>query len=227
MLEIHLSSHSLRSPRQLSRGVTDPGMSLVASRLRVLVRSLAAVLLVGTFHSAQAQFSEFQIKAERICSFARFVEWPSRKFVSPGSPFVIGVFGTDAISDFLREALQNRQIKDRQVVIKHIQTKEELSGCHVLFISRSERDRLSSVLGAVRREGVLTVGETDNFLDRGGIINLVNIGGSIRFQVNLSAAKRERLTISSKLLQLAIPENVDPSSSAAARYFSSTSIEEE
>lgn len=201
-------------------------MLMAPSRLCALARSLTVVLLFGSLSPVQAQFSEFQIKAERICSFARFVEWPSRKFVSPDSPFVIGVFGTDAISDFLREALQNRRIKDRTVVIKHILAKEELSGCHVLFVSRSERDRLSSVLGAVRREGVLTVGETDNFLDRGGIINLVNIGGTIRFQVNLSAARRERLTISSKLLQLAIPENLDPSSPAAARYFSSTLIEE-
>src|SRR4051812_18108133 len=119
-------------------------MPLVSTRLSGQARSLAAVLLIGLFHPAQAQFSEFQIKAERICSFARFVEWPSRKFVSPDSPFVIGVFGTDAISDFLREALQNRLIKDRPVVIKHILAKQELSGCHVLFISRSERDRLSS-----------------------------------------------------------------------------------
>lgn len=201
-------------------------MSLVPPRLSGLARSLVAVLLIGLLYPARAQFSEFQIKAERICSFARFVEWPSRKFVSPDSPFVIGVFGTDAISDFLREALQNRRIKDRPVVIKHIQARQELSGCHVLFISRSERERLSSILGEVRREGVLTVGETDNFLDRGGIINLVNIGGTIRFQVNLSAAKRERLAVSSKLLQLAIPENMDPSSPAAARYFSNTSLEE-
>jgi hypothetical protein len=201
-------------------------MPLVFNRLSGQTRALAAVLLIGLLYPARAQFSEFQIKAERICSFARFVEWPSRKFVSPDSPFVIGVFGTDAISDFLREALQNRRIKDRPVVIKHILAKQELSGCHVLFISRSERDRLSPILGEVRREGVLTVGETDNFLDRGGIINLVNIGGMIRFQVNLSAAKRERLAISSKLLQLAIPENMDPSSPAAARYFSNTSLEE-
>lgn len=202
-------------------------MALVSAHSAGFFCSLTVLLLLWALPPAHAQLSEYQTKAERICSFARFVDWPAKKFISPNAPFVIGVFGTDAISDYLREALQNRRIKDRPVVIKHILAKEELSGCHVLFISRSERERLSSILGVVRREGVLTVGETDNFLDRGGIINLVNIGGTIRFQVNRSAARRERLTISSKLLQLAIPEDVDPSDPAAARYFGSTAIADE
>ena len=147
---------------------------------------------------------DYQIKAERICSFARFIEWPSRRFTSSDAPFVIGVYGEDQISDLLREAIQGRRIKNRAVVIRHILAKQELPSCHVLFVSRSERDRLPEVLREVRREGVLTVGETENFLSRGGVINLFVADNTVRFEMSRDAARRERLTVSSKLLQLTI-----------------------
>jgi hypothetical protein len=50
---------------------------------------------------------------------------------------------------------------------------------------------------------VLTVGETDNFAAEGGIINFKIEAGSVRVQINLEAARRQQLRISSKLLSLA------------------------
>ncbi|HSI11930.1 MAG TPA: YfiR family protein [Chthoniobacter sp.] len=151
------------------------------------------------------EMREFQRKAEFISSFAKFVEWPARKFPQADTPFVIGVFGTDNISSLLQEMIQDRQIKGRPAVIKRLMNKEELRACHVLFVSRSERDRLGPILGEVRRENVLTVGECDNFLAKGGIVNFVTVGGQVRFQISTEAAAREKLTVSSKLLQLAVP----------------------
>jgi hypothetical protein len=145
------------------------------------------------------------------------VEWPAKRFPLPDSPFVIGVFGADGVSDLLREAIQNRRIKDREVVIRHLSVKEEIRSCHVLFVSRSERDRLGPVLGEARRESTLTVGESDNFLAKGGVINFLNVNGAVRFQISPAAASRERLKVSSKLLQLAIPADADPATFAGAR----------
>jgi hypothetical protein len=148
---------------------------------------------------------DYQKKAEFIASFTRFVEWPERKFAIPDAPFVIAVYGADNISSLIQEAFQERQVKGRPVVVKHLLNKQELRGCHMLFVSRSEKDRLGPILGEVRRENVLTVGESENFLGKGGVINFVSVGGAVRFQINPDAAAREKLTISSKLRQLAIP----------------------
>ncbi|MDR3402763.1 MAG: YfiR family protein [Chthoniobacter sp.] len=168
---------------------------------------VAGLFLAAATALAQGpgEMREFQKKAEFINSFTRFVDWPARKFMQPDSPFVIGVYGTDNISALLQESIQDRQIKGRPAVIKHLLNKEELRACHVLFISRSERDRLGPILGEVRKENVLTVGECDGFLDKGGIINFVTVGGQVRFQISTVATAREKLTVSSKLLQLALP----------------------
>jgi hypothetical protein len=167
----------------------------------------AGVVVAASLAPAQSpgDLREFQKKAELINSFTRFVDWPARKFTQPDSPFVIGVYGTDNISSLLQESIQDRQIKGHPVVVKHLLNKEELRACHVLFISRSERDRLGPILAEVRRENVLTVGESDNFFDRGGIIKFIVLGGQIRFQINTANAEREKLVVSSKLLQFAVP----------------------
>lgn len=163
-------------------------------------------MIAGIVVPAQAQEAgEYQRKAALICTMLRSVTWPARRFGEPDSPIVIGIYGSDMISDFLREAIQDRRFQDRPVLIKRYTRREELAGCHLLFVSRSERDKMSAILAEVRREYVLTVGETDNFLKSGGVVNFVNVEGVLRYQINGSAAKRERLMINGKLLQFALP----------------------
>jgi hypothetical protein len=50
---------------------------------------------------------------------------------------------------------------------------------------------------------VLTVGESDQFTDQGGVINFVEKQGKIRLEINLAAARLANLQISSKLLSVA------------------------
>ena len=147
--------------------------------------------------------SEYQTKAGQIYSFTKFIDWPPKKFASAEAPFVIGVYGADDITEFLRESFQTRRIKDRPVEIRHLTTKAELASCHLVFVSRSERDRLGSVLYTLRHENILSVGECDNFLKSGGVINFLSVEGAVRFQINLVAASRESLKVSSKLLPIA------------------------
>ena len=154
--------------------------------------------------------SEYQTKAAQIYSFTKFIDWPAKKFPSAESPFIIGVYGSDEITDFLRESFQSRRIKDRPVEIRHLTNKAELVGCHLVFVSRSERDRLGSVLYEMRHEGILSVGESDNFLKSGGVISFINVEGTTRFQIDLGAASRERLKVSSKLLPISYSANGAP-----------------
>jgi hypothetical protein len=50
---------------------------------------------------------------------------------------------------------------------------------------------------------ILTVGEDDDFLQKGGIINLDLKDSKIHLEVNLKAARQVNLEISSRLLSVA------------------------
>ena len=75
--------------------------------------------------------------------------------------------------------------------------------CKILFIAASERRRMPAVLASVAAAGLLTVGDTTDFSAQGGIIGLQVDGERIRLKVNLTAADKAKLRISSRVLSLA------------------------
>lgn len=80
---------------------------------------------------------------------------------------------------------------------------EEWRGCHILFIPAEEAERVDGVLRAVALAPVLTVSDSPDFARSGGMIGLKQRGGRIRFDINLGAARRAGLNLSSRLLKLA------------------------
>ena len=182
-------------------------MPAVRQTLRRLLS--VALLIVACPGSARADgpeaVGEYQRKAQLICSFIRWVRWPEKKFAAPDSPIVIGIYGTDSISETLTEMIRDRRFEGRPVFIKRITVREELRKCHILFVSNSERDRLDFVLREVRRENVLTVGESRDFISRGGVVDFVNTGGSWGYQFSKGNADREDLKINTFILSYAVP----------------------
>jgi hypothetical protein len=55
----------------------------------------------------------------------------------------------------------------------------------------------------IKKLPILTVGESDDFLDHGGMFNLFFEDKQLRFEVNPATAENAKLTVSSKLLRLA------------------------
>ncbi len=94
-------------------------------------------------------------------------------------------------------------VHDRRIEIRWIRKPQELSACQILFVSHSEQKRYAQALDAVRGQTILTVGETPGFLDAGGILSFSGQQGTIQFDVNLEAASKAHLKISSRLLALA------------------------
>lgn len=56
---------------------------------------------------------------------------------------------------------------------------------HVLFIGRDEIRRLRGLLKGLKKQPVVTVRETENFVDQGGMIGFCIEGNNIRFEINL------------------------------------------
>jgi hypothetical protein len=85
------------------------------------------------------------------------------------------------------------------LVINEVQ---EIPGCNAIFLSRDQARRQTSILRSIAGTGILTVGETSNFLSEGGMIRFHVDEGKIRFDINLDAAESSHLQISSRLLLL-------------------------
>ena len=91
----------------------------------------------------------------------------------------------------------------RPMRVERYQRVDEITTCHVLFISRSEESRLGQILASLKDRHILIVGDSDDFIQRAGMIQLATSQGKIHLRINVNAAKTSNLTISSKLLRSA------------------------
>jgi hypothetical protein len=161
------------------------------------------VILVSEALPQPKTASEYEIKAAFLYNFGKFVSWPAEDLKDSGKPFVVCILGQDPFGPLMDQMVLGKPVQDRQLAVRRPRTAAETSGCNILFISQSEQEKVSAVLQALDARSVLTVSEVDQFLEHGGIINFRNDQNRIRFDINVTAAERGNLKISSQLLKLA------------------------
>lgn len=174
------------------------------ARFRGAGRWAMAFMAGAALASAQeSRMAEYQIKAVFLFNFAHFVEWPADAFPSPQAPLIIGVLGADPFGPYLAQAISGETANRRSLVLQHFREVEDITACHILYISSSESPRLDRVLSALKGRSILTVGEEDGFVRRGGVVRFRTENNKIRFSISLDSARDARLSISSKLLRTA------------------------
>jgi YfiR/HmsC-like len=150
-----------------------------------------------------AQSPEYLIKAAYLYNFAMFVEWPSDAFARTDSPIVIGVVGSDPFGKALDSTVQNKRINKRPLIVERLHWNQDLKRCHILFVSASETARIAELAERLNGRSVLIVGDTPDLASRGATINFAIEDNRVRFEINVRSARRARLNVSSKLLNLA------------------------
>jgi len=172
-----------------------------ARRARITAVVLLFLCGAGTLEVAYAAPTAAEVEAVFLFNFSEFVDWPPQAFSDPGAPIVIGVLGSDPFGAALDDVVRGEKVNGRALVVRRFDHMEDLAGCQILFISRSERAKLQPILQAVKGRSVLTVSDLDNFAVEGGVIGFVMAENKIRLRINLQAAKAAGLTLSSKLLR--------------------------
>jgi hypothetical protein len=148
--------------------------------------------------------SEYEVKAAFLYNFTKFVEWPPSAFAEGNGALRLCVLGDDPFGRGLNAALgEGEVVEGRRLTVVRAETLARAGGCQVLFVSRSERERLPQILAPLKSSPVLTVGDSKGFLDQGGIVNFILEGSKVRFEINPAAAEQAGIRISSKLLRLA------------------------
>jgi len=153
--------------------------------------------------AADAGPTEYQVKAVFLFNFAKFIEWPAAKMGGADSPLVIGIIGDNPFGKLLEETIKDQTISGHRLVSRAISTTAEAAACHIVFISRSEKERLRPLLASLKGQPVVTVSETKGFTQDGGMINLVVLNGRVKLEINPAAAGEAGVKLSSKLLSIA------------------------
>jgi hypothetical protein len=164
------------------------------------------ILCIGfvTPLSAVTQQSEYTIKAVFLEHFTRFIEWPESVEIADDSfPFYVAVIGENPFGSILDQIYSEQKIKNRRVEIHYFSTPDEITDCHILFISGSNKEILTEILSYTKDKPILTVSDTKGFAESGVLINFYLAGNKIKFEINERAVHESGLVMSYRLLSLA------------------------
>jgi hypothetical protein len=159
-------------------------------------------LLVPPRTPAAPPPSEYEVKAAFLYNFTKFVEWPE-DVLRGAEGFVVCVFGEDPFRGILDETFAGKTVHDHPMVVRRVRRLGDAQQCHAVYVGLDEDAQVAALLRVLAGRSVLTVGESDAFLRRGGIISFTLDAQRLRFEINADAAEQARLKISSQLLKLA------------------------
>ena len=153
--------------------------------------------------------SEDDVKAAYLLNFGKFIRQSNGQFSH--NPFDICIVGRDSMGQTLDDLAANQFIDNRPVHVRRLADVTQAKGCTIVYFSSSENDRLREDMALLPAPDALTVGDASDFLDRGGMIQLLLVDKHVRFTVNLSAVNRAHLVLSSELLRVALAVTGKPS----------------
>ncbi|MGA8676582.1 MAG: YfiR family protein [Candidatus Acidiferrales bacterium] len=152
---------------------------------------------------AQAPVEEYRVKAAFLFHFVQLVDWPPGTLGDQKNPLTVCTIGKDSFQGDLETTLQGKLIGTHPLHVEHLKPSQEIKICRVVFISDSERVQVPVIIAALNDDAVLSVGESDDFIKEGGMIGFCLDNNKVRFEINVGAADRAKLKISSRLLLLA------------------------
>lgn len=151
------------------------------------------------------------IQAAYIYNLMKFTIWPQSSFETRES-IRVGLVGTDDITRVLKEQLTARKAQDKNIQVEYLpaNTKTYLSSSgkpfHILYICKGAitKKEISSIVF----QETLLVGSYTDFIKEGGAVSVIfdENKGRVVFYINLKALSDKTLSVSSKLLKIAMIE---------------------
>jgi hypothetical protein len=137
-----------------------------------------------------------------LYNFAKFTEWPADA-LAPGQPLALCVLGDNGVAAALEQVIRGHAIESHELTVELLKPDQSARSCHVLYVSGLDEKRSLQLIDNLKAAPVLTASDANRFAEIGGIAQLILENGRMRFTVNVNAAQRARLQLSSKLLSLA------------------------
>lgn len=159
---------------------------------------LAACLALPARADERIQADRVSVEAAFLYNFALFTDWPEL----PGAEFGFCVLGDDGMLDALA-AMKSKQIKDKPILVRKIDSSKQWQGCQVLFVGNAEHRAIKELYEQSGTAPMLLVTEEGAFDVQHAAIVLSEQQGRIGFRINRTEAARRSMTFSSKLLKLA------------------------
>lgn len=156
----------------------------------------AILLLFGIIHAQEAKF-----QAMSVYNFTRTLQWPEE--YQKGN-FIINFIGDTDLFKELEEFSENKKVRGEQKIIVQKTTLENIGKCHILIISESKNDKLSSVINAISGKSTLLITEEADMTLKGAGVSFTKEDGIVKYQYNTENIKKYNIAVSTSFKQIGI-----------------------
>jgi hypothetical protein len=171
-------------------------------RWGAIIAALCAVTCADIGDSrAQAASAEDAVKVTFIQRFASFVTWPEGAFASADAPIQICILGSEPFREMAQAMSHAQAVGGRPLVVRSIVDPAATRSCHIVYATGVTTD---DALHAAQQAPVLTVTDAASHSGGRGIVHFVVVDNRVRFHIDDAQAANGQLTISSRLLALAL-----------------------
>jgi hypothetical protein len=144
---------------------------------------------------------ESHVKAAFLYNFVKFIEWSDDR--AANGPITVCVSGSPAVAESLAAASRQHRSDAREVAVVQVTGEVLPQSCHLLYVADTDERIARRWLAALAGSTTFTVSDGERFAQMGGVANFFVQDGRLRFAVNVDAAQRASLRISSRMLALA------------------------
>lgn len=141
-----------------------------------------------------------KFKSLFIYNFTKYTEWPENY---KKGDFVIGVVSDSDLADALEQAAATKKINSQNVVVKRINSTDDISQCHVLYVNGKTSAEVSPFIEKAKGFSCLIITEGTGMIESVAAINFVIVGSAIKFEMNKSRFENRDLIVSNSLDKLA------------------------
>lgn len=166
-----------------------------------IIAAMTSALLLGLTPAAADNVSEDVVKATFVYRFASFVEWPSHAFSSRDAPLQVCVFGASTMQKILRDVVREQTANGRPFAVRALSGVTDAENCHIVY---SAAPLTADAIREVQRLPVLVITDAAHGPGGRGMIHFVVVDHRVRFHIDEVSADAGGLTISSRLLALAL-----------------------
>lgn len=165
----------------------------------LLILSTLHFIVPISFGSAQ-EFEAKQLKLAYTINFFKHITWPNE---NNKKNYLLSVYKAPESAKFLTQALKNKKIKNKSIVVNFVEDINNLKQADSVFIPQEFNAELHDIANVLRGSNTLLI-SNNSTNKRDVMINLIEREGLsvISFEVNKSNLIHEKLKMSADLLLL-------------------------
>lgn len=171
---------------------------------RHVIAAVVLAFLVTCSLPGQPQPSQYDVEAAYLLDFGKFLRSSGPSQALPQATFDVCIVGHDSLGRSIDRLAAHESIDGRTVHIVRGVAPSQARTCAIAYITDGDEEVIREDLRVLSGADVLTVSDSPDFLNNGGMIQFVLQQDRVRFAVNLDALQKTHLILSSQLIRVAL-----------------------